>query len=158
MKRNILLNFLLPIILLIPGVSFAEKGEKILGVAGGYISTNNSGYAKLYFQYSFSRHVRIAPDIDYVFKHNGKSAYGVNADIHFPFRVSKGIHLYPLAGVGFSSWSVDGSDNVSRFGFNVGGGMDLYITSNLKVNVQGKYNLVHSMKGAYIDVGFGYVF
>ncbi|MDE6381895.1 MAG: hypothetical protein K2L57_03400, partial [Muribaculaceae bacterium] len=38
------------------------KGEKSLGVTAGYASYNNSGYAGVYFQYTFAQHVRIAPE------------------------------------------------------------------------------------------------
>lgn len=136
----------------------AQRGEKTLGVAGGYATFNNSGYAKIYFQYSFSDHIRIAPELGYVFKHKGLSSYEGSVDMQFPFRISKGFHLYPLAGVTFNNWNREEMNNISRIGADFGGGADLYITSNLKLSIQGKYSIMKTCGSGYFDLGFGYIF
>jgi len=136
-----------------------QKGEMTLGVAGGYASYNNSGYADIYFQYSFAKHVRIAPEIGYIFKNEGKSGFKASIDMHFPFRLAKGLSIYPLAGITFDNWNyASDDDNKTRFGFDVGGGLDLYLTSFLKLTLQGKYSIVKDTDGAYVGLGIGYVF
>ncbi len=136
----------------------AQKGEKFLGLGGGYATYNNGGYAKVNFQYTILRHLRVSPEVSYVFKKDGKSAFAISADIHSPFRVYKGISLYPLAGVTLNNWSMDSRDNITRIGADFGGGLDIYLTSNLKINLQGKYSLLNTCGGGFIDMGVGYVF
>ena len=49
----------------------AQRGEKTLGIAGGFATYNDGGFMDIYFQYSFANHVRIAPEIGYVFRNDG---------------------------------------------------------------------------------------
>lgn len=134
------------------------KGEKTLGVTGGYATFNHSGYAGVYFQYTFVPHVRIAPEIGYIFRNDNKSGLAISCDMQFPFRLTRGFNIYPLAGLTFNSWNYadDGTDN--RFGGDLGVGFDLYFTGNFKLNLQAKYSLMKNTSGAFIGLGFGYVF
>lgn len=138
--------------------AFARKGEKTLGLSVGYASYNNSAYTNLSFQYSFSKHVRIAPALGYVFQNDRKSAYTFDIDIHFPFKVATGVKLYPLTGVTFNNWSDKGNGHLNRLGVDAGAGVDLYFTSNLKLSVQGKYSFMKNTSGAFAGVGIGYIF
>ncbi len=136
----------------------AQRGEKTLGIAGGYASYNNGGYTDIYFQYTFANHFRIAPEIGYVFRNDGASAFEMSVDMHFPFRVAKGFAVYPLAGLTFNNWSYRHGGHASRGGADFGGGLDLYLTSNLKLTLQGKYSLMNDTGGAFVGMGIGYVF
>ncbi len=136
----------------------AQRGEKTLGIAGGFASYNNGGKASVFFQYSFSQRVRLAPEIGYVFRNEGKSGFIIDVDVHIPFRLAKGIGIYPLVGLAFNDWSYVGDGHNSRVGFNFGGGLDFYMTSTLKLNVQGKYSAMNDTGGGFIQMGIGYVF
>lgn len=138
--------------------AMAQRGEKTLGVAGGFSTYNNGGYADIYFQYSFADHVRIAPEIGYAFRHDNKSAFIASVDMHFPFRIARGFSVYPLAGVTFNNWSYRGGGNASRAGFDFGGGFDIKLTNYLKLTIQGKYSLMNDTDGGFIGMGLGYVF
>lgn len=136
----------------------ADKGEKTLGVAGGFASYNNGGYGKLYFQYDVIKYIRIAPEIGYVFKNNGKSAFEFSADVQVPFKIAKGFDIYPMLGFTLNSWNFDGHDTATRAGMDFGGGFDVYLTSNLKLTLQAKYSAMNDTGGAFVDMGIGYVF
>lgn len=136
----------------------SARGEKALGIAGGYASYNHSGYAGVYFQYSFANHFRISPEVDYVFRNDDKSGLAISCDMHFPFRLSRGINIYPLAGLTFNNWNYSGDGSSSRFGGSLGAGFDFYLTQNLKLNVQGKYSLMNDTSGLFAALGIGYVF
>ena len=138
--------------------TYGHKGEKTLGIAGGYASYNNGGLANIYFQYSFSSHVRLAPEIGYVFRNDEKSAFECAVDVHFPFRVARGVKLYPLTGITLNSWDFGQGSREVKGGFDFGGGLDLYMTSSLKLSLQGKYSLMDDTSGAYVQMGIGYVF
>lgn len=138
---------------------YSQRGEKTVGVAAGYSTYNQSGFANLYFQYSFAQHVRISPEIGYAFPKDGTSGFEASIDMHFPFKIYRGIGVYPLAGVTYNNWSFKNSPkNLSRFGADFGAGFDFYFTSRFKLSVQGKYSLVKTAGGGFVNIGFGYVF
>lgn len=141
-----------------PAFASAASHEKSLGVGGGYATHNHSGYGKIFFQYSFKPFLRIAPEIGYVFKHENSSGFEAAVDMHFPFRVARGLKLYPLAGVAINNWSITDGGHVTRAGFNLGGGVDLYFTPSFKIGLQGKYSLLKDTDGGFFDISFGYVF
>ncbi|MDE5868839.1 MAG: hypothetical protein K2H18_01280 [Muribaculaceae bacterium] len=136
----------------------AQKGEKSLGLIGGFSTYNNGGYMGVDFQYTIIDHVRIAPDIAYSFRNDQKSAFIMDVDVHFPFKLAKGFDVYPLVGFAFNNWSYEGGGSASRAGGNFGGGFDFYMTSNLKLSLQGKYSVMNDTSGGFIGMGIGYVF
>lgn len=141
-----------------PEASAQKKGAMTLGLSGGYASKNNGGYADLFFMYQFAQHVRIAPEIGYVFRNEGKSAFTMDVDMHFPFAITRGVNVYPLAGVAFNNWTFEGGGNATRLGLDLGGGFDINMTSQLKLTLQAKYTLMNDMGGAYVGMGIGYNF
>ena len=145
--------------LLMPSTAQAQKGEMTLGMNGGYATHNDGGYANLYFQYSPMKHIRLAPEIGYVFRNDGKSAFNLAVDVHFPFKIARGVAVYPLVGFVFNSWDYKWRDsNLNRAGADFGGGFDFYLTNYLKLTLQGKYSLMNDVSGGFIGMGIGYVF
>lgn len=151
-----------------PAEASAQKGEKTLGFAAGYASYNGGGYADLYFQYTITPHVRLAPEIGYVFRSEGKSAFVCSVDVQLPFRLARGFNIYPLAGLTLNSWSYnhprhhdeewDGGAHATRGGFDIGGGFDICLTSQLKLNLQCKYSVMNDTGGCFLNLGIGYNF
>lgn len=136
----------------------AQKGEMALGIAGGYASHNDGGYADIFFQYTFAPHLRIAPEIGYIFRNDGKSGFEMSVDMQFPFRLARGFDVYPLAGLTFNNWSFRHGDSYSRVGADFGAGFDIYLTGSLKLNLQGKYSLMNDCSGGFIGMGIAYLF
>jgi len=152
-----------------PAQAIINKGEKSLGPKIGYASRNSSAVAGLVFQYTFSQHLRIAPEIGCVFRHKNQDAFLADINFHVPFGLldTDKVALYPLAGLAFNSWALHGHDSVedvdvtshvNRFGLNLGAGFDLRCSSTLKLNLEAKYTLVKSYSSAYITLGISYVF
>ncbi len=136
----------------------AQVGEKTLGIAGGYASYNNGGYADIYFQYTLANHVRIAPEIGYIFRNEGKSGFEFSADVQFPFRLARSFNVYPLVGFTLNNWEYSGDGHATRAGADFGAGFDIYLMSNFKLSLQGKYSLMNDTSGGFFNFGFGYVF
>ncbi len=139
------------------------KGEKSVGVMGGFATYNNGGYVDVNFQWEFAEHFRLSPDVGCVFQSHDKSAFMLDVDMQFPFRLVKGFGVYPLVGLAYNSWRVtqpdpDDSFTLNRVGGNVGLGFDLYFTRNLKMQVQGKYSWMKDTGGAFFGLGLSYVF
>lgn len=159
MKKLTILGVLASLVALgTPINAFAQKGEKSLGIIGGFSTYNNGGYFGVDFQYTFLNHLRLAPDIAYSFRNNGKSAFLLDVDLHFPFRIARGFDVYPLVGFTYNNWNYQGGGNASRAGGNFGAGFDVYLTSNLKLSLQGKYSVMNDTSGGFIGMGVGYVF
>lgn len=136
----------------------AQSGEKTLGVAGGFSTYNNGGYAGIYFQYSFADHIRLSPELGYVFRNKNVSAFAMSLDVQFPFRIARGFGVYPLAGLTYNNWSYQPGGHLSRLGADVGAGLDFYMTSSFKLTLQGKYSMMNDTSGGFFNLGFGYVF
>ncbi len=144
--------------LALPTEAEAAGGEKTLGLAGGFSTYNNGGYANLYFQYQIASHVRIAPEIGYMFRNEGKSGFEISADVQFPFKLGRGFGIYPLVGLTLNNWSYHDDGHATRAGFDFGAGFDIYLTSYLKLTLQGKYSLMNDTSGGFFDMGIGYIF
>lgn len=163
MKR---LKSLLTLLLLLFSLSLSNstlaaspvKGEKTLGIGGGYATFNHSGYANVYFQYTFVPHVRLSADVGCIFRNEDKSGLAIDVDMHFPFRIVRGLQVYPLVGLAFNSWNYHYDGRDSRFGGDFGAGFDFYMTDNLKLSLQGKYSWMKDTSGAFVGLGIGYVF
>lgn len=136
----------------------AQKGKMSLGINGGYATHNDGGYTNLFFQYEVVPHVRLAPEIGYVFRNDGKSAFNLAVDIHFPFRIARPVSVYPLVGFVFNSWKYPHDNTLNRAGADFGAGFDFHLTNNLKLTLQGKYSLMNDVSGGFIGMGIGYVF
>lgn len=150
---------LLAAVISMPTSASAQKGEFTLGVNGGYATHNDGGYTNLFFQFTPINHVRLSPEIGYVFRNDGKSAFNLAVDVHFPFKLGKGVAVYPLVGFVFNSWDYGKhSDNLNRAGADFGAGFDFYLTNYLKLSLQGKYSLMNDVSGGFIGMGIGYVF
>lgn len=138
--------------------SQSRRGEMTLGVAGGIATHNSGGYMDLYFQYTIANHVRIAPEIGYVFRNDDESAFITSVDVQFPFRLARGFNVYPLCGLTLNNWNHEHGDSYTRVGGDFGAGFDIYLTSNFKLSLQGKYSLMNDCSGGFFNLGFGYVF
>lgn len=150
-----------------------HKGEKTVGITAGYNTFNQNAVAGLFMQYRVNGLLRVAPDVTYIFKHHDTDGLAINLNVHMPLSIvpSGKFNLYPLAGLNYTSWSYhakgaapsiietdDVSQRVSKFGFNIGAGIDLYATDNLKLFVEGKYVGVKHYSSGVISVGIGYRF
>ncbi len=146
------------------------KGEKSLGPKIGYASKNKSAVAGLVFQYAFSEHFRLAPELGYIFRHDNLDAFQFDINAHMPFSFTgEKVAFYPLAGLNYSSWSHhfdrselletdDVSTRTSRFGLNLGAGFDLRCTKTLKLTLEAKYTLMKGYSNTAITAGISYVF
>ena len=144
------------------------KGEKSFGPKVGYVGKNSSIMAGLFFQYTFSRHFRLAPDIGIDFRNKDMDALMVNINAHVPFGFEDDkVALYPLAGIDFTSWNIHGRDEASmddvnthknRFGLNLGGGVELRCTSSFKLSLEAKYVLIKDYSYPEISLGASFIF
>lgn len=146
----------------------SHRGEKAVGIKGGYVTRNTTGMAGIFFQYRFSNHFTLSPNIDYVFRDKGSDAFLVNIDTHYPIALGNSrIDFYPIAGLNYSSWGISHEDapneddvttRHNRFGLNAGIGLNYQATPTLKLFVQGKYTAVSRYSTGVFSAGIAYTF
>lgn len=149
----------------------ASAGEKAFGIRAGFNTRNSAPMAGLWFQYSFNSHFRLAPNVDYHFRHNHTDALAINCNAQFPFALgSSRLSAYPLFGLNYTSWNYhrpdaqasDDNDDVTtrlnRFGTNLGAGLELRVTPTMKITLEAKTTLIKSYSSGTFSVGLGYCF
>lgn len=146
------------------------KGEKSVGPKLGYATKNQSAVTGLVFQYAFSSHFRLSPELSYVFRHKDMDAFVFDIDAQVPFGFTgEKVAFYPLAGLNYTSWSRhykkedmmeldDVSTRTARFGVNLGAGFDLRCSETLKLTLEAKYSLVKGFTNLSVTAGISYVF
>lgn len=167
--KNIVSKVAVALLLTVSAASAANaqvvKDELSFGGKLGYVSENKSASLGAFFQYAFSSHFRIAPEIGYVFRNNDKQALTVDFNAHVPFNFTgERVAFYPLAGLNFSSWKCHyfteefGKDSHSynRLGLNLGAGFELRCSSKIKMLLEAKYCIMKRFSSAQIAVGVSY--
>lgn len=154
-----------------------SRGQKTMGVKAGYITFNHSASAGIEFEYAFSPHFVLAPNIDFVFRNDGVDGVLFNIDYHGPWALDSRNRwfFYHILGVNYVSWSThpqhagdeskmpdNGYDDVTtrfnRVGLDFGAGIECFITSTLRLSLQGKFNWVKEHDSGIFNIGISYVF
>lgn len=141
------------------------KGEQSAGFKLGYVSKNESAIAGFTYQYAFSDHFRLSPEIGGIVQNKNMSAFALDINAHVPFDFTGDmVAFYPLAGINYSLWNhkyhfQDFSDthHISRFGLNVGAGFELRCSSKIKLSLEAKYTLMKKYSTTIISAGISYV-
>ena len=122
--------------------AFAQEGKMAVGANLGYAAYGH-GYnpfgigAK--FQYEFVENIRGEFAYNYWFPKDKAGVMDFDLNFHYLFPVAEDIKIYPLAGVNLAMQHGDMDDKESIFGFNIGAGAEYYLQSNLKLNLDIKY-------------------
>ena len=145
-------------------------GQKTLGLQTGYASYNSSALAGIEFTYRFSKHLRLAPSADYVFRNDAKDALCINLNMQVPIALSAAekFEFFPFAGLNYSSWNyhLDGTANndtdvtsrITRFGLNAGAGFGMNLSATLRLALTGNYVFIKDFHGCVIMAKIAYRF
>ncbi|MDU1892926.1 MAG: outer membrane beta-barrel protein [Dysgonomonas sp.] len=120
-------------------------------------------------QYGFTQYLRGMAEYKYYIDRHNWSAWGVNADGHYVFSVSRAVQLYPLAGISLSRWTYDtgrskihGIQNYkhteNRIGLNAGFGIEVGLADNTYMQIEAKEALIKDHSQFVISLGFVYQF
>lgn len=122
--------------------AFAQEGKMAVGANLGYAAYGNSynpfGIGAK-FQYEFVENIRGEFAYNYWFPKDKAGVMDFDLNFHYLFPVAEDIKIYPLAGVNLAMQHGDMDDKESIFGFNIGAGAEYYLQSNLKLNLDIKY-------------------
>lgn len=140
------------------------------------------------FRYGITDAIRIAPNFDYFFKSDGIGLWSINANAHYLFNIKsvEGLKVYPLlgltvlgttgAGAGdegdmgdelndyYPDYDEDleniggNSGNVTKFGGNIGAGVQYPVLSNLDLGFEIKYQFVKDYDQVVFGINASYKF
>ena len=149
--------------------AFAQEGKMAVGANLGYAAYGNSYNpfgigAKL--QYEFVENIRGEFAYNYWFPKDKAGVMDFDLNFQYLFPVTEDIKIYPLAGVNLAMQHGDMDDKESIFGFNIGAGAEYYLQSNLKLNLDIKYQynkktkdgLEYKFDGPVFQMGIAYIF
>lgn len=139
-----------------------QQGQSSFGFNLGYgFNDNGNALVGLDYRYNFTDEVRFAPSLTYFVKDNGLSAWAIDMNVHYVFKLSDMFGFYPLAGLDLSFWKAsvgDWSHNMTRFGANIGLGGEVYATDQLNIGLEFKYNIIKDFDQPILALRVGYNF
>jgi outer membrane protein X len=141
------------------GSAMAQKGRLAIGGQGNYLTDTELFGASFKLQYNLTKDFRLEGTADNYFKSDGISMWGANANIQYLIPLASKLTLYPVAGLGFTSWSVDGAeDDTNKVSVNLGAGLEVGLTNNLALNFETKYQIIDNYNQVVVGVGLMYKF
>lgn len=168
MMKKFLLLFVMSAAMLI---AHAESGEWTFGGHVVYGTKAETAGIGLHLKNSLTDAFRASLSSNYYFKHEGVSAFDVNLEANYLFDLGEKVRIYPLAGVVLGIWHADGVDvsvggydfssdsqTDSKFGCNLGGGIDYLIGDHWCLNGEVKYQIISHASQVVFGVGVGYRF
>ncbi len=160
--------------------TFAQKDEKSIGLNLGYGSEVKNFAIGAKFNYGLTDQIRLSPSFNYFLPKDGFSGWELNADAHYLFDVAPKIKIYPLAGLTFTGWRFDwggmlddwedeygydfededggGSSTETKFGINLGGGINYQLTNKLDIGFELKYSIVSDFDQFVPSINLTYKF
>lgn len=165
---------------------FAQQNEKAISVNLGYGSGSFHKSFKVgaEFKYNITDAIRIAPGFDYFFKSEGIGLWSANVNGHYLFEIRsvEGLKVYPLFGFtllgsmgdgvdmgdidysdipGYEEYideEVDGGGNATKFGCNLGAGIQYPILDNIDLGFELKYQFVKDFDQFVLGINAAYKF
>ena len=135
-----------------------QQGQSSFGFNLGYgFNENGNALLGLDYRYNLTDEVRLAPSLSYFVKDDGLSAWAIDVNAHYVFKLSDMFGFYPLAGLSLSFWKA-GPWDATRFGANIGLGGEVYATDRISVGLEAKYNIIKDLDAAALAVRVGYNF
>lgn len=168
MMKKILLLFVMATTMMMAN---AESGEWAVGGQVVYGTKAETAGIGPHVKYCFTDAFRANLSGNYYFKHHGVNAFDVNLEANYLFDLGEKVRLYPLAGVVLGIWHADGVDvsyggmnfgvdgkTDSKFGGNVGGGIDYLISDHFGLNAEVKYQFISHASQMVFGIGASYRF
>lgn len=168
-------------------LAFSQKNEKAIGINLGYGSGSYHKSFKVgaEFKYNITDAIRIAPGFDYFLKSDGIGLWSANVNGHYLFNIKsvEGLKVYPLFGFtllgsigdgvvdmsdidysdlpGYDEYideEVNGGGNATKFGCNLGAGIQYSILDNIDLGFELKYQFVKDFDQFVLGINAAYKF
>lgn len=156
------------------GSVFAQKGEMAVGANINYGTEGSIGFGAKY-RYNILDALRIEPSFDYYVGEHSINMFDINVNAHYLFDVVDKVKVYPLFGLGFTSWGVSGnfagddgamdeymeassSSRLNKIAVNIGVGGEYLLSEKIAINLEMKYQIISNFNQFVIGAGVAYKF
>lgn len=166
--KKVLLLFVMSAAMLMAN---AESGEWAVGGQVVYGSKAETAGIGLHVKNCLTDAFRASLSSNYYFKHAGVNAFDVNLEANYLFNLGEKVRVYPLAGVVLGIWHSDGvnasvggvdigvdGQTDTKFGANVGGGIDYLVGEHWGLNAEVKYQIISHASQVVFGIGASYKF
>ena len=170
-------KLLLLIVCLVAGITSSfgqEKGDMGVGMNLNYGSEFSIGLGAKY-QYNVTDNIRLEPEFNYYFKHDGATVWDMGLNVQYLFHVADDVVVYPLAGLGYAHVKCDysvtledyegnsqtlesGSASDGEIQFKFGAGAEYRLTDTFKIVVEPKFQLIDNFNQFVLTAGVVYNF
>lgn len=166
MKRAFTLVFLSSL-LFIPKMQAQFEGTVGIGLHAGYGAEINSVGGGAHIHYYYTNQVRFAPSFTYFIERKDSQMWMAEADAHYILPVTVTASLYPIGGLNYSRWALDGTlegethvpaQIERRLGLNMGLGIQHDIGYRVRANYELKYQFIRDHSQMVFMAGFGFWF
>lgn len=127
-------KIILTLILALASVAsmMAAKGDFAGAAQFSYASKYEQFAIGAQVQYEILDNLRIATVYNHYFENDDVTADNLNLNLHYLIYPASSVTIYPIAGLAWTNFSTDlvtgGSDDTSKFGANLGCGVEYHIT------------------------------
>lgn len=139
-----------------------KKGDSSFGLTlGGGFGDINHVTLGIDYRYNITNEIRLTPSITHFIKNDHLSAWAIDANAHYVFKLSDYFGFYPLAGMNFSFWKASVgklSHDETRIGANIGLGGELYASKELSIGLELKYLIIADVDQPMVGIRVGYNF
>lgn len=149
----------------------AESGEWAVGGQLVYGTKAETAGIGLHVKKNLTDAFRASLSSNYYLEHKGVNAFDVNLEANYLFDLSEKVRVYPLSGVVLGIWHADGvnvsyggmdfgvdGQTDSKFGANLGGGIDYLLNDHVALNAEVKYQIISHASQLVFAVGASYRF
>lgn len=117
--------------------AYAQQGTVGAGIQLDLASRNNLVGLGGHLSYNVTNPIRLQLSGDYYFEHHGMDMGDLNFDVHYLFGINNVVSVYPLAGL-----TLEFFDHDTKFGGNIGGGIEFKVSPSVSVGAELKGQLV----------------
>lgn len=153
-----------------------EKGDKSIGLGAAY-GTEISEYGiDVRVAYYFNPRTRTELSANMYSAHEGINSWDLNLNFHYLIPlVKERFFCYPLLGLTYSFWKFvpepieiteegeskyeyDLDNKESRFGTNIGMGVEFAVTPSILINLEGRYQMISDFNQFVAVLGISHKF
>lgn len=133
--------------LMLMSIGAFAQGKMAVGANAGialYGNSYNPFGVGAKFQYEFVESFRAELAYNYWFPKDKAGVMDIDLNLQYLIPVGEGLNVYPLVGANLAmthgdAWKAFNDGQESIFGFQGGFGIEYYLSGNLKINLDAKY-------------------
>ena len=136
----------------------AGKGDFAGAVQFSYASKYEQFAIGAQVQYEILNNLRIATVYNHYFENDNVTADNLDLNLHYLIYHTSSVSIYPIAGLAWTNFSTDlptgGSDDTSKFGANLGCGVEYHITPKVSFFTEEIYQMMSDHNQSVTNMGF----